>query len=88
MDITTNVIKDIEDAQEDAPTLCHSIPLVVFHQYAPTFSPSLLQRGDEWHYLSARSDTAHVAPALTETASPDPAAPAAGGSGKINSNRA
>ena len=38
--------------------------------------------------LPTRVDTAHAAPALAETAAPDPATPAAGGGGKINSNRA
>ena len=38
--------------------------------------------------LPARTDTAHTALALTETATPDPVAPAAVRSVKINSNRA
>ena len=34
----------------------------------------------------ARSNTSHADPDLTETTAPDPAAPAAVGNGKINSN--
>ena len=84
--LTTNVIKNIEESQEDALTLCHTTTPVVFHQDSPAFSPSVLRSGDKWPSLPARADTTHAAPALTETAPPDPAAPVAVGSGKINSN--
>ena len=62
-------------------------PPVVFHQDAPALSPSVLPRGDEWPALPARANTAHAAPALTETSTPDPSALATTESGKINSNR-
>ena len=62
--------------------------MFVFHQDAPVFSPSVLSEEYDWSALQARSETAHAAPALTETAAPNPVAPAAVGSGKINSNRA
>ena len=85
---TTNVSKTIEEAQEAAPTLCQAITLVLFHQDAPELSPSVLPRGDDWPALTESADTAHASPALTETDNPDPATPAAVGSGKRNSNRA
>ena len=86
--LTTNVSENIEEAQESAPNICHTIPPVVFHQDAPELSPSFLWRRDEWPALPARTDTSHVAPALTNTSAPNPAAPAAVGIGKRNSNRA
>ena len=49
-----------EYSQEATPTLCQAIDLVVFHQDAPAFSPSVLPRWEEWPAL----------PVLTETASP------------------
>ena len=84
--LTINVSENIEEAQEAAPNLCWSIPLVVFHQDAPTLLPGVLPRGYEWPALQTRADTAHAAPALTETPAPNPAASAAVRSGKINSN--
>ena len=86
--LTTNVSQTIEEAQKAAPTLCQAITQVVFHLDALAFSPSVLTRGAEWPALPARADTAHAAPALTKTAAPDPATPAAVGSCKRNSNRA
>ena len=86
--LTANASKIIEEAQEAAPTLYHTIPPLVFHQDAPTFSPSVLPGGDEWPALPACADTAHAYPALTETTTPNPAALEAVGSGKRNSNRA
>ena len=83
---TTNVSQTTEEAQEAAPTLCQAITPVVLHPDAPALSSSVLTRGAEWPALPAHADTAHAAPALTETATPDPATPAAIGSGKINSN--
>ena len=83
--LTTNASGNIEEYQEAAPNLCQVTPPVIFHQDAPAFSPSVLPRGDKWPALPARADTAHAAPALTETAS-ESAAPVAFGSGKINSN--
>ena len=80
--------KTIEEAQEAAPIFWQAIALVLFHPDAPALSPSVLPRGDEWPDLPARADTAHAAPALTETAAPNPAKLAAVGSGKINSTRA
>ena len=82
--ITTNVIKNVKDAQKDAPTLLHAIPPVVFHQDAPVFCPNVLLRVEEWPALPARADTAHAAPSFTKTTAPDPAAPAAVGSRKRN----
>ena len=86
--IPTNVIENVEEAQESALNLCHTTHPVVFHQYVPAFSPIVLSRGEDWTALPARADTAHVSPGLTETAAPDPDAPAAVGSGKGNSNHA
>ena len=85
---TTNVRENIEEDQESALTLYHVIPPVVLHQDAPEFWPSVLPRGDEWPALLAHANTAHTAPSITETATPDPDTPAAVGSGKRNSNRA
>ena len=85
--LTTNMSKNIEEAKETAPTLCHATPPVIFHQDAPEFLPGVLPRGYEWPALPARADTAHAAAALTETAAPDPATPEAVRRGKINSNR-
>ena len=84
--LTTNVRKTIEEAQEAAPTLWQAIAPVLFFQDPPAFSPSILLIGDDWPALPARADTAHTDPALTETAAPNPATPAAFRSGKINSN--
>ena len=86
--LAANLGATIEEAQEAAPTLCQAIDLVVFHQDAPAFSPRVLPRGDKWPALLVRADTANAAPELTKTAAPNPAAPAAVGSGKINSNHA
>ena len=69
------------------PLSCHPPP-VVFHKDAPEFLPNVLPIGDECPALLARVDTAHAAPALTKTAVPNPDAPAAVGSGKINLNSA
>ena len=80
--------KTIEEAQEAALVFCQDIASVLFRPYAPAFLSSVLLRGDEWTDLTAHVDTAHAASALTETATPNPATPAAVGSGKINSNRA
>ena len=80
--------KTTEEAQEVALTLCQAITSVVFHQRALAFSPSFLPRPDEWPALPARVDTAHAAPALIETASPDHATQAAVRNGKRNSKRA
>ena len=80
------MIENIEEAQEAGPALSQETPLVVFHQDAPAFSPSVLPRGDEWPALQTRANTAHTAPALTKTTAPDPAAPADVRNGKINSN--
>ena len=44
--------------------------------------------GSKWPALPARANTSHASPALTKTAASDPATPAAGGSGKRNSNQA
>ena len=85
---TNNVIETIKESLEAIPIIYQAIELVVFHQDAPAFSPSVLPRGDEWPALPACADTAHAAPALTETAASDPVAPAAVRSGKINSNHA
>ena len=84
--LTTYVRKNIEEAQESAPTLCHTTPLVVFHQDASAFFPNVLPIWEEWPALLTRANTNHATPALTETVAPDPAALAAGGIGKINSN--
>ena len=62
--------------------------MVFFHPDSLALSPSILTRGAKWPALPARADTTHAAPELTETATPDPATPAAVGFGKINSNRA
>ena len=85
---TTNAIQNIDEAQEAAPTLCQTTPLVVFQPDAPAFSPSVLMRGAECSSLPARSKTDHTTPALTETANPNLATLASVGSGKINPNRA
>ena len=72
-----NVSENIKEEQEAAPTLYQATPPVVLNHYAPAFSPSVLPRGDKWTALPVRADTAHAAPELIETASPNPAAPAA-----------
>ena len=72
--ITTNVSQTIDESQEAAPIIFWAIKPVIFHQYSPTFSPSVLQIGDKWPALPACADTAHVAPTLTETSAPNPAA--------------
>ena len=84
--LTINVIETIKESQEFDPTLFQAINLVIFHQYAPAFSPSILLRGDEWPALLTCADTTHTSPALTDISVPNPATPAAGGSGKIISN--
>ena len=86
--ITTNVSETIKESQEADPTICQAINPDVFHKDIPAFSPSLSPRGDEWPALLACNHTDHAAPSLTKTAAPDPAAPAAVGSGKRNSNSA
>ena len=86
--LITNVIQNIEEAQETAPNLCQATPAVVFHPDTPSFSPRVLTRGFEWTVLPARAETAHTEPALTETAAPDPDTPSAVRSIKRNSNRA
>ena len=68
-------------------TLCQAISLVIFHPDIPDFLPSVLTGGAKWPVLSAHANTDHTAPALTETAAPNPTTPAAVGSSKINSNR-
>ena len=82
--ITTNLIQSIEKAQEASLTLFRVIPPVVFQPDAPTFFPRVLTRGSEWPALPARSNTSNAAPALTETAAPNPTTQAAGRSSKIN----
>ena len=77
-----------EESQEATPTLCQATPPVVFHQDAPELSPGVPPRGDKWSALPVRPAIAHISPFLTKTAAPKPAAPAAVGSGKRNSNRA
>ena len=84
----TNMSENTEEAHEASPTLWHTTPMVVFHQDAPEFSPSVLPRGDEWPDLLAHADTDHRSLALTKTATPDPATSEAIGSSKINSKRA
>ena len=87
--LTANMRKNIKEVQEASPTLWHAIPPpVISHQDAPSFSPSVLPRGDECPSLPARIDTAHASPALTETAAPNPAAPADVRSSKRNANHA
>ena len=86
--LTTNVSENTNEAQEAAPALFQSVPPVVFHQDAPAFSLSVLLRRDKWPDIPARANTTHAAPALTNTAAPDPAALAAIRSGKRNSNHA
>ena len=86
--LTTNMRKTIEDTQEAAPIICQAIDPVFFHQDAPAFSPSVLPRGDKWPALRARTNTAHTAPYITKTATPNTAAPAAVVSGNKNSNHA
>ena len=63
-------------------------PPVVFHPDAPSFSPRVLTRGEEWPALLDCTDTPHAAQALTKTTAPDIATPAAAGSSKIDSNHA
>ena len=82
------MIETIEEAQEASPIIYQAIALVIFHPDAPSFSPSVLPREDEWPALPVCADTAHAAPALTKTDAPEPATLAAEGSGKISSNRA
>ena len=84
------MIETIEEAQDAAPTLYQAIALVIFHQDASAFLPSVLPGGEEWPaflMLPDTAHTAHTAPELTDTAAPDPATPVAGRSSKINSNR-
>ena len=83
----TNMRETTEDSQEAVLNLCQAIKPVVFHQDAPAFSPSILPRGDKWPALPARTNTAHAAPDLTETAALDPTTQAAVRIGKRNSNR-
>ena len=82
--LTTNVSETIQEAQEADPTLCQAIDLVIFHPDVPAFSSRVLLRVYEWTDLPARATTAKAAPALTETATPDPTTPMAVGSGKRN----
>ena len=86
--LTTNVIKNIEESQEAALNLSRAIPPFVLHQDSPTLSPSILLRVDEWPTLPARTNTAHMSLELTETADPNPAAPADVSNSTINSNHA
>ena len=76
----------IEEAQEAVPNLCQAISPIVFLQDEPAFSPRVLTRGADWPALLAHANTAHAAPALTNTSAPNPAILAAVGDGKINSN--
>ena len=78
--------QNIEEAQESASTLCQAIPPVVFHPDAPAFSPIILTRGSEWSSLPVHANTAHAYPALTKTAAPNPATPAAVWGSKRNPN--
>ena len=82
--LTTNVSQAIEEAQESAPTLCQTNPLVVFQPVAPASSPSFLTRRAKCTDLPARANTIHEHPVLTETAAPVLAKLAAVRSGKIN----
>ena len=82
--LKTNVIPNIEKAQEASPALFQAIFLVVFHPDVTEFSPSVLARGAEWPVLLVRADTVHADQALTETFETNPPTPEAGGSGKIN----
>ena len=78
--------KTFEEAQEAALTFCQAINLVIFHQDAPAFSSSASLRREGCPVIPARYDTAHAAPALTETATPNPATLEAIMSGKKHSN--
>ena len=86
--LTINVSQNIEEVQESNLTLCQATTPVIFHPDAPAFLPSILTIGTECPALLVRTETAHAAPLITKTAAPDPVPLAAGGSGKINSNRA
>ena len=85
--LTTNMRKTVEEDQEAALNLYQAIYLVIFHQDAPAFSFRAPLRGDGCPVLPARYDTTHVAPALSETAAPDPATLKDVRSGKKHSNR-
>ena len=69
-------------------TLPHSSFTQTNGRSQPVFSPIFLPRVNKRLALPARADTSHASPALTETAAPNPATPASGGSRKINTNRA
>ena len=84
--LKTNVSQKIEEVQVDILNFCQATPLVVFHQDTPAFSPRILPRGDDRPALPTHTDTAYAPPELTKIAAPDPAAPAAIGTSKINSN--
>ena len=86
--LTTNMSKNIDEAQEAASTLCCATPLFIYHQDAPKLSPWVLLRGENWPTLPTRVDTAYTALALTNTAALNPASPAAAGSSKMYSKRA
>ena len=75
-----NVSKNTEKSQGAAPILCQAINPIVFHPDTTAFSPRVLLRRYEWPALPAHANTAHVAPSLTETVTPNPTTPAAVGS--------
>ena len=80
--LMTNVNRNIEEAHESALILCQSIRPFIFLPDAPEFSPSVPTGKEEWPALPACAKIAHAAQALTETADPDTATPAAIGIGK------
>ena len=86
--ITTNVRETIKESQDSAPILCQAIALFVFRPDTPAFSTSVLPRGDKWPTITARADTSHSAPVLTETSATNSVTQADIGRSKINSNSA
>ena len=84
----TNMNLNIDEAAKASPISCQVIPQVVFHSYAPDFSPNVLTDGTGWPDLTASARVAHAAHTLTDTAASSTATLADIRSVKINSNRA
>ena len=83
-----NMNQNIVEATKATPIFCQYIPQVLFQTYFPVLSPSVLTVRVGCPDVPASSGDAHVAHALTDTATHDTATPAAIGSVKINLNRA
>ena len=84
--LKTNVNQNIVEATEVAPIFLQGAYQVIFHPDNPEFAPPIIIIGVVCPALLDRAGSALAAHALTDTATPNTATPAAIRSGKINSH--